>query len=379
MIYLDHNATTPIAPDVRTEMVSCLDCAFGNPSSIHAFGQEARCIVDRARERVARLIAAQPEEIVFTGGGTEANNLAILGAVTGRESGRAHVITTAVEHQAVLNPCRHLEATDCQATYLAVDADGCVAPESALEAAREDTTLVSIMLANNEVGTLQPVQKGTELLKGRTTLVHTDAVQAVGKIPIDVNALGVDLLSLSGHKLYGPKGVGALYVRAGTELAPLTFGGHQEHGLRPGTENVPAIAGLGKACELAGERLADDAARLGSLRDSLEQHVLAQLDGVTINAADAERLPNTTSISFQGLTADMLAINLDLLGLAVSTGSACSVADQEPSHVLLAMGSSRTEALSAIRFSLGRGNTSEDIMAAVDRVCQAVGCMGGRR
>ncbi|MEW6267474.1 MAG: cysteine desulfurase family protein [Thermodesulfobacteriota bacterium] len=379
-IYLDHNATTPLDPEVRAEMTACLEGVFGNPSSLHAAGQEARRVVEKARARVARLISAQPEEIVFTGGGTEANNLALFGAVTAAKRDHPHVLTTAIEHQSVLNPCRRLEQTGSSVTYLGVDREGLLDPERAVAAVRNKTVVVSIMLANNDVGTVQPVTELSAETRERRILLHTDAVQAVGKLPVDVKALGVDLLSFSGHKLYGPKGVGALFVRKGIRLSPLVFGGHQERGLRPGTENVAAIAGFGKACEIAAARLVEDAARLAGLRSSFETAILEQVRGVTINGRGAPRLPNTSNISFEGLEGEMLTINLDLLGVAVSTGAACRSADHEPSSVLLAMRRSPEEALSSIRVSFGRGNTPEEVVRAVALIGQAVAAMReGRR
>jgi cysteine desulfurase len=377
--YLDHNATTPLDPEVRAEMESCFGEAFGNPSSLHSFGQQARRVVDRARSRVAHLIRAQPDEIVFTSGGTEADNLAILGAVAAASRQPAHLLTTAVEHQAVLNTCRHLEDLGRPVTYLPVDSRGVVEPARFLEALREGTVLASIMLANNDVGAIQPVAVVSELAKRRGVVLHTDAVQAVGKIPVDVNALGVDLLSFSAHKLHGPRGAGALFVRKGTRLSPVVFGGHQERGLRPGTENVAAIAAFGKACELAATRLAEDTARITALRDSFEAAVQERIPGAVVNGLGAPRLSNTSNIGFEGLDGEMLALNLDLLGVAVSTGAACSSGDREPSHVLLAMGRSSAQARSAVRFSFGRGNTTEEMAWAVERVCRAAESMRGAR
>jgi cysteine desulfurase len=372
LIYLDHNATTPLDPEVRVEMDRCLDGSLGNPSSLHSAGQAARRLIDRARERVARLIGAQPDEILFCSGGTEANNLAIAGTLGARP---AHLITTAVEHQAVLNPCRHLEQSGAALTVLPVDGEGLLDPAAVGSALRPATRLVSVMLANNDVGTLQPVAAVATQTRARGVLLHSDAAQAAGKIRIDVAALGVDLLSIAGHKLHGPQGSGALYVRRGTRLDPLLFGGHQERGLRPGTESVAAITGLGKACELAAARLAEDARRLAALRNAFEEGVLARIAGAAVNSSHAPRLPNTSSVSFEGLDGEALAINLDLLEVAVSTGAACSTATREPSHVLLAMGRTPEQARSSIRVSFGRGNTAEQAARAVDRVEQAVQLM----
>ncbi len=380
MIYLDHNATTPLDPEVRAELEACLDGIPGNPSSLHAAGQQARRVIDLARTRVARLIGAQPEEIIFTSGGTEANNLAILGAAAAAGP-RRRLVTTAIEHQSVLNPCLHLERSGCSVSRLPVDREGQVDPAAAGAAVREETALVSVMLANNDTGVIQPVAAIAAAVRERgEALVHSDAVQAAGKLPLMVAALGVDLLSFSGHKLHGPQGVGALYVRRGIRLAPLIFGGHQERGLRPGTENVAAIAGFGKACELAAERLEADAARLERLRNHFEAALLEQVPGAEVNGRGAPRLPNTSNLGFAGLDNEALAINLDLLGVAVSTGAACSSLDREPSHVLLAMGRSPAEARSSLRFSFGRSTTEAELARAVELVGRAVESLrGGHR
>lgn len=379
-IYLDHNATTPLDPEVCAEMEACLGGAFGNPSSIHAAGQEARRIIDRARERAARLIGARPEEIVFTSGGTEASNLALFGAAAAAKPERPHILTTAIEHPAVLSPCRHLEETGRPVTYLPVDREGLIDPSGVSSAVRDETGVASIMLANNEIGAVQPLAAVSPVMRERGIVLHTDAVQAVGKLRVHVEELGVDLLSFSGHKFYGPKGAGALYIRDGTRVSPLFFGGHQERGLRPGTENVAAIAGFGRACELAAERLNEEAARVSALRSSFEAAVLERVPGAVVNGSGAPRLPNTSNISFDGLDGDPLAVNLDLLGVAVSTGAACSTLDHSPSHVLLAMGRSPEDARSSVRFSFGRGNTPKDAALAVDLLCRAVESMrGGRR
>ena len=353
-------------------MMPWLGDRLGNPSSIHSFGQEARRALDKARARVARLISAQPDEVVFTSGGTEANNLAILGAVAASAHTRPSIVTTAIEHQAVMNPCLHIERTGGFVAFLPVDRDGLLNAAEASTSLRDDTLLASIMLANNDIGTVQPVGALAEQARQRGILIHTDAVQAVGKIPVDVRALGVDLLSFSGHKLKGPQGIGALWVRKGTKLSARTFGGHQERGLRPGTENVAAIVGFGKACELATERLAVDLAHMQDLRSSFEATIVDRLPGATVNGRAAPRLPNTSNMSFDGLDGEALVINLDILGLAVSTGAACSSADNEPSHVLLAMGRTAVQARSSVRFSFGRENSHEDVERAVALVVRAV-------
>lgn len=377
LIYFDHNATTPLDPEVRAEMEACHGRTFGNPSSIHSAGQEARRVIDRARIHVARLIGAQPAEIVFTSGGTEANNLAIFGTVAAAKPERRQVFSTAIEHQSVLNPCRHLEQAGHPLTLLTVDHGGRLDPGVAAAALRGSTAIVSVMLANNDTGVIQPVAEVTAAARNLGVIAHTDAVQAVGKIPVNVKALGVDLLSFSAHKLHGPKGAGALYIRKGTRLSPLAYGGHQEQGLRPGTENVPAIVGFGKACELASSRLEEDSARLSTLRSAFETAILERVSSAIVNGRGAPRLPNTSNISFDGLDGQLLAINLDLLGLAVSTGAACSTGDSEPSHVLLAMGRSPDQARSSVRFSIDRGTSADEVRRAADLVCQAVASMRG--
>jgi cysteine desulfurase len=371
-IYLDHNATTPVAPDVREAMLPFLGEDYGNPSSVHWFGQRARRAVERAREQVADLLGAEPREIVFTGGGTEAANQALGGTVEAAGRSDAAVVTTAVEHKAVLSPCLRLEQSGVRVTTVAVDADGVVDVDAVVAALDERTVLVAVILANNEVGTIQPLERIVEAAHARGVPVFTDAVQAVGRLPLDVRTLGVELLSLSGHKLYGPKGVGALYVRRGMRVGPLILGGDHEGGRRAGTENVPAIVGLGQACELARGRLDGDAERLRVLRDRLEAGIRARVPDAQFHGARERRLPNTASVSFPGVEGESLLMNLDLLGVAVSTGSACSAGSLRPSHVLLAMGRAPEVAHGAIRFSLGRGNTEEEIDRAIDAVAEAV-------
>ena len=320
MIYADYNATTPLDPEVRAAMNEALDVTFGNPSSIHSVGQAERRLVDRARAQVAGLIGAAPDEIVFTSGGTEADNLAVLGVA---EAATARgIVISAVEHKAVLDPCKYLQSKGHTVTFLPVDRDVRV-DLAALEAAvKTDVALVSLMLANNDTGTIQPVAEAVQTAKAAGALVHTDAVQAAGKLPIDVSKLGVSLLSFSSHKIHGPKGAGALFVRRGVRLAPLVYGGRQERTLRPGTENVPAIVGFGKACELARARLDADARRVAELRDHFEKQILARISGTRVNGGN-QRLPNTTNIAFPRLDGEAITINLDMLGMAVSTGAAC--------------------------------------------------------
>ena len=378
-LYFDHNATTPLAPEVREEMLAVLDHAVGNPSSSHRFGEENRRTLARARERVARLVGAQPEEIYFTSGGTEANNLVLLGAA-GRSSAEAgRLVTTAIEHPSVLNPCRQLAQRGRPVVFVPANSDGVVVPEALGGAWDGGTELVSAMFANNDTGVIQPVAELAAWAHEHGARFHTDAVQAVGKIPIDVEELGVDYLSLSAHKFRGPQGAGAVYVRRGAPAAPLWFGGRQERGLRPGTENVAALAGLGKACELAARTLEPEGVRQARLRGLFEAELKRRIEGVTINGEQAPRLPHTSNVGFAGLVGDDLAMNLDWLGLAVSTGAACRSTLREPSHVLLAMGQSPEQARSAVRFSLGCETTTDDVFRAVELVRQAaVSLRGGR-
>jgi cysteine desulfurase len=371
-IYFDHNATTPVDPDVVAAMLPFFGECYGNASSIHTFGQQARAAVERAREQVAGLIGARPAEIVFTSGGTEADNLAVFGVVRASRRERRHVITTAIEHPAVLEACRALEGEGVDVTYVPVSADGVVDPDAVRQALRPETVLISVMLANNELGTLQPVEEIARLAAEADVWMHTDAVQAVGKVPVDVNRLGVDLLTLSGHKLYGPKGVGALYVRGGTRLQPILYGGHHERDRRAGTENVPGIVGLGKAAELARLRLGEESARLQALRDRFEQAVLERIPETRVNGRSAPRVPGTTNITFSYVEGESLVIALDLKGLACSTGAACSSGAVEPSHVLTAIGLPREQARASLRFSLGRTNTEDEVDAAVELLAEAV-------
>ena len=361
-IYLDHNATTPVDSRVADAMTRALGEVFGNPSSVHQFGQRAKAAIDDARTAVATLIGGSPVEVVFTSGGTESDNLAIRGAAEALEpGGRRHLVTAGIEHEAVLSTVKALARRGWALTLVPVDASGIVSPDRLREAVTEQTALVSIMHANNETGTIQPVAELADVAHARGALFHTDAVQAVGKISVDVRALGIDLLSLSAHKFYGPKGVGALWVRRATRLLPQMTGGHQERNRRGGTENVPGLVGMGVAAALAREALAADGVRLAALRDRLETAILAGVPQTTVNGATASRVPNTTSISFDRVQAESLLIALDLEGVAVSTGSACSSGTLEPSQVLRAMGLSPARAQSSIRFSLGAGNTEAQI------------------
>jgi len=371
-VYLDHNATTPVEPEVLEAMLPYLAQDFGNASSIHSFGQSARRVVEQARESVAALIGARPQEVVFTSGGTESDNHAVFGMASAAPGHARHVITTAIEHEAVLNACQELEERGIAVTYIPASSGGLVDPESVRRAIRPETVLISVMHANNELGTIQPIEAIGKVAAESKIVFHTDAVQSAGKIPIDVAALGVHLLSLSGHKFYAPKGVGALYIRRGTRLKQLLYGGHHQRGYRPGTENVAGIVGLGKAAELARKSLARDAARIAALRDSLEEGLLARVPEARVNGRGAPRTPNTANITFPGIEGEALVIALDLKGLACSTGAACSSGAVEPSHVLTAMGMPPSEARATLRLSLGRHTTPAEIDFALSVVPQAV-------
>ena len=364
-IYLDHNATTPLHPAVAERMAAALAEDFGNPSSLHHFGQRAKAVVDHARSAVAALIGADASEVTFTSGGTESDNLAVRGAWEALErTPRRHLISSAIEHEAVLNTLKALAKRGAEAALLPVGAEGIVSPDALRTALRDDTALVSIMHANNEIGTVQPIAELSQIARERGALVHTDAVQSAGKIPIDVKALGVDMLSISAHKFYGPKGIGAIWIRRGLRLLPTMTGGKQERGRRAGTENVPGIVGMGVAAEIALGKMAEESTRVAALRDRLEAGVLGAVSGTVLNGARVPRVPNTTNISFDRVEAESLLIALDLEGIAVSTGSACSSGTLEPSHVLKAMGFPAHRTQNSIRFSLGASNTQAD----VDRV-----------
>jgi cysteine desulfurase len=382
-VYLDYNATTPVEPQVLDAMLPYFSADFANASSIHTPGQRARAAVETAREQVAALIGARPQEIVFTSGGTESDNHAIFGvlnshvaqpilAVHSSPPRPAHIITTSTEHEAVLNACQALEKQGVSVTYLPVDREGLIDPESVRRVIRPETALIAVMHANNELGTIQPLEEIGRIAKKHKIYFHTDAVQSAGKTPINVNALNVDLLSLSGHKLYAPKGVGALYVRSGTRLRQLLYGGHHQHGFRPGTENVAGIVGLGKAAEIARRSLASDAQQVSMLRDKLECGLVERVHQVRVNGGSAPRTPNTTNVMFAGIEGEALVIALDLKGLACSVGAACSSGAVEPSHVLTAIGLSQEEAKSSLRFSLGRHTTESEIDFALEVIPAAV-------
>ncbi|HEY7789307.1 MAG TPA: IscS subfamily cysteine desulfurase [Vicinamibacterales bacterium] len=361
-IYLDHNATTPVLPEAADALAQATRDVFGNASSVHAFGQQAKTALDDARTRVAALIGSEVPELVFTSGGTEADNFAIRGAADALEpTGRRHLIASGIEHEAVLNTLKALARRGWRTTVLPVDESGIVSPDALDAALTDETAVVSIMHANNEIGTIQPIAALASLAHARGALFHTDAVQSVGKIPVDVRALGVDLLSLSAHKFYGPKGTGALWIKRGTRLVAHSTGGKHERNRRAGTENVPALVAMGVAAEYARLRMKDEAARVGRLRDHLESGVLAKVAGTAVNGAPDRRVPNTSNISFDRIEAESLLIALDLDGVAVSTGSACSSGTLEPSHVLRAMGLPTHRAQNSIRFSLGHDNTEAEI------------------
>jgi len=367
--YFDHNATTPPAPEVTEAVVRALTDEFGNASSVHHFGQRAKAVLDEARSAVAALIGGEPAEIVFTSGGTEADNLALRGAAEALEStGRRHLIASSIEHEAVLNTVKALVKRGWTSTLLPVDASGIVAPAALASAITRETAIVSVMHANNEIGTVQPIADLAAIAHEHGALFHTDAVQSAAKLPVDVKALGVDLLAISAHKFNGPKGAGALWIRRGTRLISTMTGGKHERNRRGGTENVPGIAGMGVAARLGREKLTANAARLSALRDRLERGVLDRVSGTALNGAPTPRVPNTTNISFDGVEAESLLIALDLEGFAVSTGSACSSGTLEPSHVLRAMGLPSHRTQNSIRFSLGLGNTEEQVDALLAKL-----------
>jgi cysteine desulfurase len=368
-IYLDNNATTPVLPEVLEAMRPYFGEHFGNASSIHHHGQETRAAVERARDSVATLLGSRAAEVVFTSGGTEGDNLAIAGLTAAGD----HVITSSIEHHAVLHACKHLEETGCDVTYMPVDGRGLVDPDDVRRALRPSTKLISIMMGNNETGVLQPLEEIGKVAAEADVYFHTDAVQAAGKVPIDVKRIGCDALSISGHKMHAPQGVGALYVRKGTRLQPLFYGGRHERSRRAGTENVPGIVALGKAAELAMQGFErDDDQKISTLRDRLQQGILAQVEEAGVNGDGTVRVPNTVNIYFDHIEGEAMVISLDLKGLAVSTGAACSSGAIEPSHVLLAMGLRADRARASVRFSLGKQNTAEDIDLALALVPETV-------
>lgn len=368
-VYLDNNATTPVLPEIFEAMRPYFGEHFGNASSIHHHGQETRAAVERARESVAQLVGCRPSEIVFTSGGTEGDNLAISGLARPGD----HIITSTIEHHAVLNTCKHLEGTGIEITYVPVDGRGMVDPDDVRRALRPTTRLVTIMMANNETGVLQPVEEIGKVATEADVYFHTDAVQAAGKVALDVNRIACDLLSISGHKMHAPQGVGALYVRKGTLLQAMFHGGRHERSRRAGTENVPGIVALGKAAELAKQGLENgEVDRIAGLRDQIEQTILGEVETIGVNGEGAPRVPNTTNIHFDHIEGEALVIALDLKGLALSTGAACSSGALEPSHVLIAMSLRPDQARASLRFSLGKQNTKEDVDLAIGLIPSTV-------
>ncbi|MCK4246342.1 cysteine desulfurase NifS [Candidatus Bipolaricaulota bacterium] len=371
-IYLDYAATTPTHPLVLKAMLPWFTDGFGNPSSIHSFGQEAKGAIEEAREKVAQLIGAKGNEIVFTGSGTEADNFAIKGVAYAKEHEGKHIITTAIEHHAVIETCKFLEKRGFNVTYLSVDRDGLVDLGEVKKAITDETILISVMHANNEIGTIEPIQEIARITKDREICFHTDAVQTVGHLPVDVDELKVDLVSISAHKFCGPKGVGALYIRKGTKIVPFMHGGEQEHGRRASTQNVPGIVGFGKACQLAQQEMGQEKERLETLRDKLINGILNRIDHVHLNGHPTQRLPNNVNISLEFVEGESILLNLDLVGIAASTGSACSSSVLEASHVLLALGLPHESAHSSLRLSLGQETTEKDVDYVLEKLPQIV-------
>jgi cysteine desulfurase len=366
-VYFDYNATAPVSPDVADAVARATRDLFGNPSSVHHFGQQAKAAIDDARSAVAALIGAEPTEIVFMSGGTEADNLAIRGLAEALETtGRRHLVASGIEHEAVLNTLKALGRRGWRTTLLPVDESGIVQPEALGAALADDTALVAVMMANNEIGTIQPIAELAALTHARGALFHTDAVQSAGKIPVDVRALGVDVLAVSAHKFGGPKGAGALWIKRGTRMLPVLTGGKHERNRRAGTENVPGLVGMGVAALGAVQKLAAEATRLAALRDRLENGILSAVPGTVVNGDRGRRVPNTTNISFDRVEAESLLIALDLEGIAVSTGSACSSGTLEPSHVLKAMGFPAHRTQNSLRFSLGQFSTDHEVVRVLD-------------
>ena len=367
IVYLDHAGTTPMDSQVLEAMLPHFSQSYGNPSSLHAVGQEARYALDEARDRVAAALNCRSREVVFTGSGTEADNSAIFGVATALQETGNHIITSSVEHHAVLHTCQHLETIGFDVTYLPVDRYGMVQPETLYQAITDKTTLVSIMYGNNEVGTVNPISQMSKEVRrragelGRTIAFHTDAVQAAGYLDLDVVRLGVDLLSLSGHKIYGPKGTGVLFIKRGTPILPLILGGGQERERRSGTENIPGIVGLSVALQAANEQRLETSAHCAALRDRIIDDISENISGSRLNGHPTERLPNNVNFSFSGVEGEPILLGLDMVGIAASSGSACSSGSLEPSHVLLALGQSAEQARSSLRLTLGKNNTQDEI------------------
>lgn len=365
-VYLDHSATTPLHPEVLEAMLPYYRGVWGNASSVHAYGREARQAVEASRQKIASVLGAESNEIYFTSGGTESDNIAIRGVADALSSKGKHIITSKIEHHAVLHTCQYLEKKGYDVTYLNVDRYGMVDPEDVRRAIRPDTILITIMLANNEVGTIQPIEAIGKIAKEAGVYLHTDAVQAVANIPVDVNALNVDLLTLTAHKFYGPKGIGALYVRKGTKFQPITHGGAQERKMRPGTENVPGIVGMGVAIEIAHEKMNVIFEHETNLRDRLIDGILAEIPEVKLNGHPTKRLPGNVNMSFLYIEGESLILSLDMMGIAVSSGSACTSGSLDPSHVLMSMGMDHQQAHGSLRMTLGRSTSAEDVQYVLD-------------
>jgi len=372
MIYLDHNATTPVRKEVIEAMNTALSKHFGNPSSFYAIARQARSVLELSRRRVAESIGAEPEEIIFTSGGSESDNMALRGVARALKKKGRHIITSSIEHHAILNTCKDLQKDGYRVSYLPVDSQCRVDPSQVEKNITAETVLISLMCANNETGVIQPHEQIGTIAREHGIMFHTDAVQAVGKIPFDVKDLSVDLVSISGHKIYGPKGVGALYIRRGTPICPTITGGPQENGLRAGTENIPAIVGFAEAAGLAANTLNEQARKTAELRDFLEAEIFKRLDAVSLNGGAVARLPNTTNICFEGVDGESILLHLDLMGICASSGSACSMVSAETSHVLMAMGIDPRTAQGSIRFSLGKDNTKQEIGATLDALAKIV-------
>lgn len=366
--YFDYAATTPMDPEVLAVMIPQLENNFGNPSSVYSYGREARKAIDEAREKVAQALGADPKEIYFTSGGTESDNWAILGAASARKKQGNHIITTSVEHHAVLHTCKYLEKNGYEVTYLPVDEYGLVDPKDVESHIKDDTILISVMFANNEIGTIQPIAEIGKIAREKGVLFHTDGVQALGSVPIDVVKLNVDLLSVSGHKIYGPKGIGALYIRKGVKIDNLIHGGGQERKKRAGTENTPAIVGFAKACEMAQANLETEAVRSAELRDHMIQGIMDRIPAVRLNGHPTKRLPGNVNVSIQYIEGESILLSLDLIGIAASSGSACTSGALDPSHVLLAIGLSHEIAHGSLRFSIGKYTTKEEVDFVLDKL-----------
>ncbi len=359
--YFDHNATTPVRPEVVEAMLPYLTEYYGNPSSLHSFGREARAALEESRGKIASFIGAEPDELYFTGCGTESDNIALTGHILAAPAQKSGLVTTAIEHSAIMNSGAMLREKGHEVVFAGVDREGRIDLDQLRAAVGSGTALVSVMHANNETGVIQPIREAAEIAHAAGALFHTDAVQSTGKVPLNVKETGIDMLSMSAHKLNAPKGIGALYIRRGIAITPLTYGGHHEHGIRPGTENVAGAVGLARALELAVSEMDEETRLLSSLRDRLERGIVERIRNITINGGKAERLPGTSNISFPGVDGEAMLYSLDMAGIALSTGSACAAGDVEPSHVLVAMGIDPRTATSSLRFSMGWGSNDEGV------------------